>query len=121
MMDELAHLITVPEVVPPFGAALTVESELEKRSASTEAHLADIRKLLVPFLEEARLLLLLERRAMLREKLTFQHSVDPHISAARERLFSTSKSHGGLFKQVIDRMDSLLYSLLAYRHPTGLA
>lgn len=121
MMDELAELITGPETVPPFGVTLTTESALEKRSASTEAHLADIRKLLVPFLEEARLLLLRERRAMLQEKLTFQHSVDPHISAARERLFSTSKSHGGLFKQVIDRMDSLLWSLLAYRHPTGLA
>ncbi len=121
MMDELAELITGPETVPPFGVTLTTESELEKRSASTEAHLADIRKLLVPFLEEARLLLLRERRAMLREKLTFQHSVDPQISAARKRLFSTSKSHGGLFKQVIDHMDSLLWSLLAYRHPTGLA
>ena len=121
MMDELAQLITGSEMVPPSGVTLTTESELEKRSASTEAHLADIRRILVPFLEEARLLLLLERRAMLREKLTFEHSVDPHIRAARERLFSTSKSHGGLFKQVIDRMDSLLCSLLAYRHPTGLA
>ena len=121
MMDELAQLITGSGMVPPSGVALTTESELEKRSASTEAALADIRKRLVPFLEEARLLLLRERRAMAREKLTFEHSVDPHIRAARERLFSTSKSHGGLFKQVIDRMDSLLWSLLAYRHPTGLA
>jgi hypothetical protein len=121
MMDELARLVTGPGTAPPYGAAPTTESELEKRSAATEADFAEIGKILVPFLEDARLLLLRERRAMLREKLTFEHSADPHIRAIRERLFSTSKSHGGLFKQVIDRMDSLLFSLLAYRHPTGLA
>ena len=121
MMDELARLITGPGMAPPYGAAPATGSELEKRSAATEAHLAEIGKLLAPFLEDARLLLLRERRAMLQEKLTFEHSADPHIRALRERLFSTSKSHGGLFKQVIDRMDSLLFSLLAYRHPAGLA
>ncbi len=113
MMDELARLVTGSDTAPPSGATLATGSALEKCSASIEAQLADIRKLLVPFLEEARLLLLLERRALLREKLTFEQSVDPHIRATRERLFSNSKSHGGLFKQVIDRMDALLYSLLA--------
>ena len=121
MMDELARLITGPGMVPPIGVGPTIEPEAEKVSASTEALLADIRRVLVPFLEDARLLLLRERRAMLKEKLTFEQSADPYIRAIRGRLFSTSKSHGGLFKQVIDRMDALLFSLLAYRHPAGLA
>ncbi len=107
MMDELTQLTAEP------GPA--------RLSASTEAHLADIGELLVPFLQDARLLLLRERRAMLREKLTFGNTGDPVVRATRERLFSTAKSHGGLFKQVIDRMDSLLFSLLAYHHPDGPA
>ncbi len=95
MMDELARLITGPGMAPPNGSALTIEPEAEKVPASTEALLADIRRVLVPFLEDARLLLLRERRAMLKEKLTFEQSADPHIRAIRGRLFSTSKSHGG--------------------------
>jgi hypothetical protein len=49
---------------------------------------------------------------MEREKLTFKETGDPRIQKMRERLFSTSKSHGGLFKEVIDLMDALLYMLL---------
>jgi hypothetical protein len=71
-----------------------------------------IKEKLLPLVDEARLLLLLERRAMEREKLTFKETGDPRIQKMRERLFSTSKSHGGLFKEVIDLMDALLYMLL---------
>jgi putative intracellular protease/amidase len=80
--------------------------------ASLEVHLAAVSEVLLPFAAEARLLLLLERQAMARERLTFEEGGDPRIRAMRERLFSTSKSHGGLFKAVADRMDGLLYLLL---------
>ena len=120
LMDEPAELITGPELAPPFGAGLTTASGIEKIAALTEAQQADLRRI-PAFFKEARLLLLLERRAMLREKLTFEKTSDPHIRAMREHLFSILKSHGGLFKEVVDRMDALLYSLLTYRHPTGRA
>lgn len=83
------------------------------RAASIEADLIAVREVLLPFAAEARLLLLLERQAMARERLTFEEGGDPRIRAMRERLFSTSKSYGGLFKAVADRMDGLLYLLLS--------
>ena len=57
--------------------------------------------------------LLLERQAMARERLTFEECSEPRVRAMRERLFSRSKSHGGLFKKVIDGLDSVLFRLLA--------
>jgi hypothetical protein len=114
LMDEAAALISGTE---PAGSAAVIPSapsRIEEIAASTEAQLARVREILLPFVEEARLLLLLERRAMLREKLTFESANDPHIREVRERLFSLSKSHGGLFKEVVDRMDALLYSLLTF-------
>ena len=83
-----------------------------ERAASMEKHLAEVSEVLLPFAAEARLLLLLERQAMAGERLTYEEGSDPRIRAMRERLFSTSKSHGGLFKAVADRMDGLLYLLL---------
>ena len=83
-----------------------------ERAASMEKHLAEVSEVLLPFAAEARLLLLLERQAMAGERLTYEEGSDPRIRAMRERLFSPSKSHGGLFKEVADRMDLLLYLLL---------
>ncbi len=111
LMDELAELISgtgSAAVIPPASP------RTEELALSTEAQLARVREMLLPFVKDSRLLLVRERQAMLREKLTFEKTGDPHIRAMRERLFSLSKSHGGLFKKVIDRMDALLYSLLTF-------
>ena len=97
MMDELMTLL-------PEGRSLG--------TAFIEENIAAIGNVLVPFAEEARLLLLMERQALLREKLTFETASDPRIRSLRERLFSSAKSHGGLFKEVIDGMSALLYALL---------
>ncbi len=114
LMDELAALISGTESAESAAVIPPAPSRIEEIAASTEVQLARIREILLPFVEEARPLLLLERQAMLRERLTFENTSDPHIRVMRERLFSTSKSHGGLFKEVVDRMDALLYSLLAF-------
>ena len=86
---------------------------MERAAAQAEARLSRIREALLAFVEDARLLLVLEAQAMRRERLTFEAASDPRIRAMRGSLFSTSKSHGGRFKELIDSMDELLYSLLA--------
>ena len=112
LMDELAKLIAGTGAARCAGVMAPPFFRTEQTAASAETQLEKIKGMLLPFVDEARLLLLLERRAMEREKLTFKETGDPRIRKMRERLFSTSKSHGGLFKEVIDLMDRLLYMLL---------
>jgi hypothetical protein len=112
LMDELTRLISGPGTAQCAGPMAPPFFSPEQIAASAEMQLDKIKEKLLPFVDEARLLLLLERRAMEREKLTFKDTCDPRIQKIRERLFSTSKSYGGLFKEVIDLMDALLYMLL---------
>lgn len=71
-----------------------------------------IRGLLLPFVEKAQRLLVRERFAMQNSHITYERCEDPEIQMIREELFSRSKSHGGLFKELIDEVDRLLYSAL---------
>ncbi|MGD1074480.1 MAG: hypothetical protein ABR903_00165 [Thermodesulfovibrionales bacterium] len=73
-----------------------------------------LKESLVPFTEKAKRLLILERQAMQRGYITYEKCDDPVIRGIRTELFSTSKSHGGLFKTVIDEVDALLYTLLLH-------
>ena len=82
-------------------------------SRQEEKSLLEIRGLLIPFVEKAKQLLLLERYAMQEAQITYDRCDVPEIHKLRMELFSDSKSYGGLFKKLIDRVDSLLYSLLA--------
>ncbi len=66
----------------------------------------------MPFAEKAKRLLLLERYAMQNGPITYEKCDDPLIQSIREELFSRSKSHGGLFKQLIDEMDTVLFRML---------
>ncbi|MGD0884596.1 MAG: BPL-N domain-containing protein [Thermodesulfovibrionales bacterium] len=74
-----------------------------------------IKEALVPFTEQAKRLLVLERQAMQSGYITYEKCNNPEIRRIRAELFSASKSHGGLFKTVIDEVDALLYSLLIHR------
>jgi hypothetical protein len=71
-----------------------------------------IRDSLIPFVEKAEQLLMRERHAMQNGQLTYENCDDPVIREIRMELFSNSKSHGGLFKGVIDEIDALLFFLL---------
>jgi hypothetical protein len=68
--------------------------------------------LLIPFTEEAKRLLILERYAMQNGQITYEKCNLPEIQDIRMELFSGSKSYGGLFKKLIDKVDGLLYGLI---------
>jgi hypothetical protein len=65
------------------------------------------------FKEKAIHLLMLEKKAIERGMITYEYSDDPEIQALRKELFGNSKSHGGLFKQFIDEIDSILFALFS--------
>jgi Biotin-protein ligase, N terminal len=77
-----------------------------------DKNLTRIRELLLPFVEKATRLLMRERLAMQYSHITFERCDDPEIQMIREELFARSKSHGGLFKELIDEVDRLLYSVV---------
>jgi hypothetical protein len=68
--------------------------------------------LLNPFVDDAMRLLVMERLAMQNGHITYEKCDDPEIKKIRKGLFSHSKSHGGLFKELIDEIDGVLFSLL---------
>ncbi len=72
----------------------------------------EIKDLLIPFVEKAMPLLILERDAMRKGHITYEKCDDPEIQKKRTELFVSSKSHGGIFKQLLDKIDALLYALL---------
>lgn len=63
------------------------------------------------FIGMTKRLLMLERDALQEGKhITFSSSPDPEISSLRSRLFADSKSYGGFFKEILDKVDSMLLS-----------
>jgi glutamine amidotransferase-like uncharacterized protein len=70
--------------------------------------------LLKPFVDDAMRLLIMERLAMQNGHITYEKCDEPEIKEIRTRLFSNSKSHGGLFKELIDEIDGVLFSLLKH-------
>jgi hypothetical protein len=85
----------------------------------TEKKLEHIRRLLLPFLDKAKRLILLERVALQKGPITYERCDDPEIQCLREELFSRSKSYGGLFKKLIDEIDGLLFSVLTHQKKRG--
>jgi hypothetical protein len=77
-----------------------------------EKNLKKIKEMLLPFTEKAKRLLILERHAMQNGHITYEKCDDPAIQKIRIELFGDSKSHGGLFKGLIDETDKLLYALI---------
>jgi len=107
MMKEIDKIIKTRRALPGEDDGTGAGSFLPVRD-----RLMRIRGTLVPFIEKAGHLLILERRVMHNGYITYEKCDDPAIREIRTELFSHSKSHGGLFKTVIDEVDALLYSLL---------
>jgi hypothetical protein len=74
--------------------------------------MCNIRDPLEEFIKKAKKLLILERHALQKGPLTYERCNDPEILELRKELFSESKSHGGMFKKVVNQIDELLYILL---------
>jgi len=71
-----------------------------------------IKDLLLPFTEKAKRLLILEKHALQKGPITYEKCDDPKIQKLRATLFSESKSHGGMYKELIDEVDNVLFSLI---------
>ncbi len=98
MMKEIAEIIS--------------NGSREHSAKSIEERLERIKAVLVPFAEKAKRLLVLERHAMQRGHITYEKCDDTKIQEIRFELFSDSKSHGGMFKELLDEMDKLLFELI---------
>jgi len=107
MMKESERILKTRSDLAGVAVGLAGRSFLPVRE-----RLLRIRETLVSFIEKAGHLLILERGAMNQGYITYERCNDPEIHEIRKELFSHSKSHGGLFKVLIDEVDALLYSLL---------
>lgn len=91
-------------------------AELVPSTNASDARLSheisELKTFCLPFFERAKQLLILERFAMSNGPLTPLKTNDPRIRAIRQELFSNSKSFGGYYKQIIDRIDAIMVSLL---------
>jgi len=96
MIREIAELIEMG------GEGLEIENSSRR-----------IMGLLMPFIEDARRLLVMERYAMQNGHITYERCDDPKVQEIRKRLFGDSKSHGGMFKDLIDEVDDFLYYLIS--------
>ncbi|MBI5055341.1 MAG: hypothetical protein HZB61_01805 [Nitrospirae bacterium] len=83
----------------------------DSRIAPTQ-NITHVKQLLIPFVEKAKRLLILERHALQKGPISYERCDDPEVQKIRAELFSGSKSHGGMFKELIDEVDKLLYTLL---------
>ncbi|MBI5101076.1 MAG: hypothetical protein HZB33_04495 [Nitrospirae bacterium] len=92
--------------------SVTDECRRENLPEDVGKKLQKIKKRLVPFIERSKQLLIFERFAMQQGHITFEQSHDSKIQSIRSELFSSSKSYGGLFKEILDEIDSLLFELL---------
>ncbi len=85
----------------------------ELSSCFGPAKLAPLEQMAHEFAAQGAGLLALEATAIRRgERLTFKEASDNEMKGLRESLFGKGKSHGGRFKELLDRMDGLLYECL---------
>ncbi|RJQ51049.1 MAG: hypothetical protein C4526_10915 [Nitrospiraceae bacterium] len=84
----------------------------EHRTQNTGNKLRKVEELLIPFIVKAKRLLILERQAMQKGHITYERCDDPEIRKIRTELFGDAKSHGGMFKELIDEIDNFLFLLL---------
>ncbi len=83
-----------------------------RAASGLDEALERIRKRLLPFVDKARDLLVRERLLLQQGPITYERCDDREVQVLREELFSRSKSHGGLFKELLDEMDGLLYRVM---------
>lgn len=113
LIKEIAEIISNNKILPPFNSPLG-KGGLQGGVFSGDEHMARISDLLVPFVEKAKRLLVLERHAMQKGHITYEKCDDPEIQKIRTELFSNSKSYGGMFKKLLDEIDRVLFEMLIF-------
>ncbi|MBI5213016.1 MAG: hypothetical protein HY957_06545 [Nitrospirae bacterium] len=83
-----------------------------KKLCIKEEDLHVVKELLIPFVDKAKQLLILERLAMQDEHITYEKCGDTQTKKIRIELFGNLKSHGGLFKNLVDEIDAVLFRLI---------
>ena len=81
----------------------------DERTHRIKEGITALRSLLIPVIDESKRLLVLERLALQNGHITYDRCEDLEIVKIRKELFSNSKSHGGLFKQLIGEIDKVLF------------
>lgn len=71
-----------------------------------------LRKILISFVDKAKRLLIRERFIMQNTHISYGKCDDPEIQALRKELFGDSKSHGGFLKEILDKIDKILFKHL---------
>ncbi|MFA5809198.1 MAG: hypothetical protein WC935_02510 [Thermoleophilia bacterium] len=85
---------------------------IDQNDRNTVKKIRRLRMLTLPFFDDARRLLRLERDAMGRSPISPLKTDDPEIGALREKLFSNSKRCGGLYEEIIELADEIILPLL---------
>ena len=81
--------------------------------SSSLDRLQDVAQMVSSFHEKAERLLLRERQALQDgHRITYEKSDNLEIVQLRAELFSTSKSYGGMFKKLLDKIDRIVFDLL---------
>jgi Biotin-protein ligase, N terminal len=110
MVKEIAEIIRLrpSAVLNDNAAALELGESIDT-----------IGRQLGPFVNDAKRLLFLERLSMQSGYITYEKCNDRAVESIRTELFSNSKSHGGLFKNLIDEIDRVLFGLIRRAEKTA--
>lgn len=87
-------------------------ADLKENGGELLDQLAALQARVIPFIDGARKLIVLERYAMNFGPVSPLKTDDKEIAALREKLFSTSKRCGGEYEHIIDQADAILLPLL---------
>lgn len=102
--------------ISAMGSVSLDEKEWMKESGSPKNPMVfwddSIEERLRLFIEKAKRLLIMERLAIQNGPITYERCDDPEIQRLRTELFGNSKSHGGLFKEILDKIDVIIYKHL---------
>lgn len=104
--------VLLKEIVYLLKNFITLDKEIKEEISV----LSDI---IPPFVEKAKRLLILEKDEIEKRSINFGETGNKEIDSLRSELFSLSKSHGGKFKEIIDRLDTLLFRLMRLEHPSS--
>ena len=99
-----------------YGMIKEVADGLKSKTKGHDPALSEniiaVRDRVIPFFEDAKVLLLKERFALMSGGMSSIRSGDASVDALRERLFSGQKRLGGEFKAILDLLDEVVRGVL---------